>query len=236
MLPRSTLPLFEPAVIVAGQHAIWGSVIVFKRFLPPLALLLTLGACLHGGGTYEFAAVDLTLTVSSGRTVSASVIDHRPYVVNGKESSSFVGTTQGKAGGTADIRTGSGRPLAEELTDAVVRALDRRGIAASAMPLPKGSPEEAILTAFRTQGTERLLVVRMFEWKTKALTRVILRWHLEAIVRDRAGNVLARRATQGTESVGVTNLRRDSADIAIREVSQKLSQLLNDPVIAGALR
>ena len=209
---------------------------MFKRFLPPLALLLALGACLHGGGTYEFAAVDLTLTVSSGRTVSASVIDHRPYVVDGNESSSFVGTTQGKWGKTADIRTESGRPLAEELTGAVVRALDRRGIAASAMPLPKGSPEEAALTAFQAQGTERLLVVRMYEWKTKAYTRVISHWYLEAIVRDRAGNVLARQATQGTESVGVTNLRRDSADIAIREVSRKLSELLNNPVIATALR
>jgi len=209
---------------------------VLKRLLPPLALLLALGGCLQGGGTYEFATVDLTLTVSSGRTVSTSVIDHRSYVINGKKSPRFVGTSQGRAGGSADIRTGSGRPLAEDLTDAVVRALDRRGIAVSAMPLPKGSSEEAGLTAFRTQGTERLLVVRMLDWKTIALSRVTLSWNLEALVYDSAGNVLARQATRGIETVGVTSLGRDSADIAIREMSQKLSQLLNDPVITGALR
>lgn len=235
MLPRSTLPLFEPAVIVAGQHAIWGSVIVFKRFLPPLALLLTLGACL-GGTTYEFAAVEPVLTVSSERTVSASVIDQRPYVVNGEKSPRFAGTARGRMGETVNISTASGRPLAEELTDAVVRALGRQGIAVSALPLPKGTPEEAVLGAFQAQGTDRLLVVRMHEWQTKAYTRVTSRWDLEAIVYDRSGGILARRATRGSQQLGTTNLRGDSSRIAVGQVSRKLSDLLNEPAITTALK
>ncbi len=208
---------------------------MFHRFLPALALLLTLGACLHGEGTYEFAAVDLTLTVSSRYTVAASVIDQRPYVVNGKESPRFVGTARGNYSNTADIETESGRAFAEELTDAVVRGLGQRGIASSPLPLPKGSHDEALLTAFQVQGSERLLAIQMYEWKTKAYTRVTSRWAFEAVVYDRSGTILARQGSQGFEQIGTTNLQGDSSAIAIREVSQKLSDLLNHPAITTAL-
>jgi len=208
---------------------------MLHRFLPALALLFAFGAC-QQGFDYEFAAVDPALTVSSGRTISASVIDQRPYVVNGKESPRFVGTERGRYNNTIDVHTASGRPLAEELTDAVVRALERRGIAASALPLPKGTPEDVALTAFRAQGTERLLAVQMHEWRTKAYTRVTSRWHMEAIVYDRSGGILARRATQGYQPVGATDVTGDGSEIAIREVTRKLSELLNERVITAALK
>ena len=207
---------------------------MLHRFLPALTVLFALGACTEAD--YEFAAVDPVLTVSSGRTISASVIDQRPYVVNGKESPRFVGTARGGYNNTIEALTASGRPLAEDLTDAVVRALDRRGIAASALPLPKGTPEEIALTAFRTQGTERLLAVQMYEWQTKADTRVTVRWHMEAIVYDRSGGILARRATQGYQPVGATDVTGDGSEIAIREVTRKLSELLNERVITAALK
>jgi hypothetical protein len=208
---------------------------MLHRFLPVFALLLGLGACSQGG-TYDFSAVNPVLTISSGRTVSASVIDQRPYVVNGEESPRFVGSERGQHSNTIEIRTASDRPLAEELTDAVVRALDRRGVAVSALPLPKGTPEEMALTAFRTQGTERLLAVQMYEWQTKADTRVTVRWHMEAIVYDRSGGILARRATQGYQPVGATGVTSDGSEIAIREVTRKLSELLNEPAITAALK
>jgi hypothetical protein len=208
---------------------------MLHRFLPVFALLLGLGACSQGG-TYDFSAVNPVLTISSGRTVSASVIDQRPYVVNGEESPRFVGSERGQHSNTIEIRTASGRPLAEELTDAVVRALDRRGVAASALPLPKGTPEEALLTAFQAQGTERLLAVQMYEWRTKAHTRVTSRWHMEAIVYDRSGHILARGETQGYQPVGRTGLSGGSGGIASREVTRKLSELLNEPAITAALK
>lgn len=206
---------------------------MLQRFLPALTLLLTLGAC--QGGTYDFAAVEPVLTVSSARTVSAAVIDQRPYVVNGEKSPRFAGTGRGRMGETVNINTASGRPLAEELSDAVVRALGRQGIAASALPLPKGAPEDAVLTAFRAQGAERLLAIRMHEWQSNANTRVTVRWDLEATVYDRSGGILARRATRGSQLIGTTDLRGDSGRIAVREVSRKLSDLLNEPAITAAL-
>jgi hypothetical protein len=208
---------------------------MLRRNLPALTLLLTLGAC-GGGATYDFAAVNPALTVSSGRTVSVSVIDQRPYVVNGEKPPRFAGTATGRTRETVDVSTASGRPLAEELTDAVVRALGRQSISASALPLPKGVPEEEALTAFRAQGAERLLAVRMYEWQTNAITRVTAHWDMEATVYDRSGGILARRATRGTRPIGTTDLRGDSSRIAIGELSRKLSDLLNKPAITTALK
>ncbi len=157
-------------------------------------------------------------------------------MVNGKESPRFVGTACGNYSNTADIETESGRAFAEELTDAVVRGLGQRGIASSPLPLLKGSHDEALRTAFQAQGSERLRAIQMYEWKTtRAYTRVTSRRAFEAVVYDRSGTILARQGSQGFEQVGMTNLQSDSSAVAIREVSQKLSDPLNHPAITTAL-
>lgn len=204
------------------------------RFLLALTLLVALGACKPGGNAGS-VAVEPAQTVLGEYAISASVIDQRPYVVDGEESDRFIGNTLSKWGKISDIKTESGRPLAVELTDELVNALDRRGVAAAGLPLPKGTPEATTLAAFQIHGTERMVAVQIYELRIKAISRVILRWHLEAVVYDRSGNILARRATRGVEPVGRIGLKGNGADIAMREIIRRLSELLDEPVISRAL-
>ena len=204
------------------------------RFLLALTLLIALSACKQGGND-EFVAVEPAQTVLGENTISASVIDQRPYVVNGKESDRFIGTTIGRWGMNTNVHTESGHPIAEELTDELVNALDRRGVAAAGLPLPKGTPEVATLAAFQVHGTERMVVVQVYELRIKAISHVTARWHLEAFVYDRSGNILARRATRGFEPVGRIDPSGNGADIGMREIIRKLSELLDEPVISRAL-
>ncbi|MGR3716243.1 MAG: hypothetical protein ACU0B1_05810 [Thermohalobaculum sp.] len=204
------------------------------RFLLALTLLVALGACKPGGNAGS-VAVEPAQTVLGEYAISASVIDQRPYVVDGEESDRFIGNTLSKWGKISDIKTESGRPLAVELTDELVNALDRRGVAAAGLPLPKGTPEATTLAAFQIHGTERMVAVQIYELRVKAISRVILRWHLEAVVYDRSGNILARRATRGVEPVGRIGLKGNGADIAMREIIRRLSELLDEPVISRAL-
>lgn len=205
------------------------------RILPAFALLLAVGACLPGG-SYELAPVSLSLTATSQQTVVAAVIDTRPYVLSGEHSRSFMGTERANWGGEKEMSTQSGRDLADELNDAVVQALVNRGVAASALQPVKGVAATDPLSAFQAQGADRLLVVELQDWRTDIYTRVKLSWRLEAIVYDRSGAVLARTNSQGTSPVARTDLKADYSNIAVEELSAKLSNLLNERVITDALR
>jgi len=208
---------------------------MIHRILPALALLIAFGAC-SPSGTYELAPVTLSLTATSQQTVAAAVIDQRPYVLNGDRSPSFLGTERGNWGGEKEISTESGRDLADDVNDAVVRALTNRGIAASALqPLKRGGEPET-LAAFQAQGADRLLVVDIQDWRTDVYTRIKLSWRLEALVYDRSGNVLARTSSQGANPVAGTDLTAQYAAITTAELSSKLSNLLNERVITEALR
>jgi YD repeat-containing protein len=80
-----------------------------------------------------------------------------------------------------------------------------------------------------------MVAVQIYELRIKAISRVTARWHLEAFVYDRSGNILARRATQGFEPIGRVGLNDNGTDIAMREIILRLSELLDEPVISRAL-
>jgi hypothetical protein len=178
----------------------------------------------------------LSLTATTQQTVVAAAIDQRPYVLNGDESPKFLGTERAKWGGTKNINTASGRGLAEEIGDAVVNALTIRGVTTSALQPTKGVDMAEMLAIFQGLGADRLLVVELQDWRTDVYTGVRLKWRLEAIVYDRAGNILGRSASQGTNPISRTNLQAEYTNIVVHELSNKLSILLNERTITDALR
>lgn len=214
------------------------------RIIPALVLPLVLAACLSNGPigpipgkvTHDIAGVHPVLTASGALPTAVTVIDRRPYVLAGKESPKFVGTERGNWSQTVDITTESGRGLAEDLTDVIARALSRGGVTATALPQPENATEDAVVAAFPTQGAQRLLVVRILEWRTDSYTRLIMKWRLEAAVYDRGGTALGRSSVAGHAPIGATTASEDANMITQRELSRQLSNLLGDPAITRALR
>lgn len=214
------------------------------RFLPALALPLILAACLSGGPIgpipgkvgHDVTGVRLALRAEGARPTAVTVIDQRPYVVDGDESPKFIGTERGNWSQTVDITTESDRPFADDLADVIAGALASGGVQAKAFALPHGSDEDTALAAFRAQGAERLLAVRVMEWRTDSYTRVNMKWRFEAAVYDPAGAVLGRSSVGGSAPVGNTTAREVSSMITQRELSRQLSHLLGDPAITRALR
>lgn len=220
-----------------------------------LGLLVALAACEQGealegtlagvmpgsgGETYDYAALEVPLALPAGPAVAIAVIDARPYVLDGDESPRFVGTTARRGRGGVEVTTRSERPLADVLAEALARAFERQGLAAAAVPRPPGADEPEMLAgtlaALADTGAERLLVLRLREWRTDAQVRVTARWELEATVHDRAGRVLGRRTTRGTERIGTRGLSSGGAGPqAVAALAQRLGFLLEHPEIAGAL-
>jgi len=173
---------------------------MFHRLIPAFALTLMLGACAIGN-KYDYNAAAATFGADIEKSVSAAVVDQRQYVLSGNKAPNFVGLQRGGFGNPFDVTTRSGRGLAEDLTNVLQRALDARGIAAKALVLPHGTGTDTVLSAFGKQGTDRLLLVNMREWKTDAMMRLTLHWNLEAAVYDPSGAMLGKHGISGTAPV-----------------------------------
>ena len=208
---------------------------MFQRMFFILTLTFVLGACAIGN-EYDYGAASASLTAKTDRSVSATVIDYRPYVLSGKKSPSFVGLHRGGFGNPFDVTTKSGRGLSEDLTDVLVRALEAQGITAKALMLAPGTSIDDGVMQFQDQGTDRLLVVAMREWKTDAMMRITLHWDFEASVYDPTGVMLAKKSISGVAPVGGSGLESGNSAVSIQQISQKLTELLNQPDIVAALR
>ncbi len=220
---------------------------MLQRLLPVLGFVAALGACDAGGtidaalegtfsGAYDYAALAPPISVSPDRSVAVAVIDQRPYVVNGEESDRFAGTMYGRFRDTVDVKTASGRPLADVVAEAVARTLGRQGAETAAVPVDRGATMAEALGALRGTGAERLIVIRMEEWRTDTAVRMEARWNLEAAVHDRAGELLGRRLTRGAEALGATRIAdEDVGPLAVADLGRRLARLLDDPAIADAL-
>lgn len=208
---------------------------MIPRLLPALALILTTGACLEQKSSYELAPATPAVSSAAAGSIAVVTIDARPYVLDGSKSEEFIGTDRGKYSNTVDVETASGRSLADEVTDLVVRAYAGQGTQAVAASVPGKGDAAARLAAARGQG-EKVVAVTIREWRTDAYTRVKVTWNLEAEVLDAAGASLGRSQTQGSAPIGVTNLAADSSGIAGQELTRRLSQLLNERRITDALQ
>ncbi len=208
---------------------------MFTRHLPALALILATGACLEQKSSYELAPATPAVAAPAAGSIAVVTIDARPYVLDGSKSEEFIGTDRGKYSNTVDVETASGRPLADEVTDLVVRAYAIQGAQAVAVSLPDKGDEAAMLAAALAQG-EKVVAVTIREWRTDAYTRVKVSWNLEAAVYDGAGTALGRSATQGAAPIGVTNLAADSSGVAGQELTRRVAQLLNERRITDALK
>lgn len=218
---------------------------MLRRLLPAVGLLAVLGACQMeealdsafsgSGGTYDYGTLEVPLGVTPAGSVAITVIDERPYVVNGDEPPRFVGTLPGSYRQRSGAETASGRSLAEHVGEALAEALARQGAEVTPVPLRAGTSEAEALAALGATGAERLVVLRIREWQTMAQVRVEARWNLEASVHDRAGELLGRRATQGAETVGTTDMRQEAGPLAVSALARRLARLFGDPAITGAL-
>ena len=195
---------------------------------------LALSACAIGH-EYDYQKVQTNFDSKTDKSITAGVVDQRPYVLNDEKAPTFVGLQRAGFGIPYNVTTKSGEPLAKELTNAVVQALERQSAEVTALVLPPGASRESALERFRQHQTERLLLIAMKQWKTDSMMRVTLHWDLAASVYDKTGSVLARHSVSGVEPVGSAGFETGNSNTATQQIAQKLGDLLNHPDIVAAL-
>jgi len=200
-----------------------------------IATMMVLVAGCAVGNKYSYSESDLAIPVSGSGTIGLSVVDRRPYVLDGDKPAAFIGLQRGGFGNPFDVTTVSGKPLAEEVQTALSAGLKKRGYAVTEL-YPRSGSESDIVAAIRAGGLPDNVVLVMREWKTDAVMRLGLNHDLLLEVRDSDGNVLASSASQGQgESLGSAGMQDANAQLARRAFASKIEALFRDESVRSVL-
>ena len=180
-------------------------------------LLLALAGCAVGN-RYDYGNAIGGLPVSGSGKLALDVVDARPYVLSGDKNPDFVGLQRGGFGNPFDVRTGSGRPLAAEMRDAIAKALQQQGFS----------------VVGGTESAPRKLELRVLEWKTDVMMKMKTTYDLQLSVFDASGALLAQSKTKG-EDVGTGGFESGNATNAARTFELRFTELVRDEAVRKAL-
>ena len=202
-----------------------------------LLLALALAACAIGN-KQDYRTIGAQLPYSGRGAVTVLGIDERPYVLAGKKKPDYVGLQRSHVGIPFDVRTGSGRPFATELTDAFGRALATSGFTPRSIAVVPGTTLDSARSALLRDRPRRALLVRIVQWESFSMINTSLDYDLEAIVYDGTGKPLASQHLAGSDKfeghiLGAAKISRDVVPTAL---PQKIEALLDAPAIRAALQ
>tara|TARA_Y100001951_G_scaffold103734_1_gene113280 strand:+ start:14615 stop:15343 length:729 start_codon:yes stop_codon:yes gene_type:complete len=170
-----------------------------------LAIALQLGGCAFGQRIDYRQAVP-ALNLRTDTEVAVSVVDQRPYVTAKRKDPRYVGTLRALYYNPFNVTTLSGAPLAIDLQAAIVSGLQRSGVDAKHHLAGQQQAEHS---------GQRLLVVKLAEWKSDTYMRNRFDYDLSASVYNERGALLASSQAKWS---GPTNNFFTSGSDALRAV------------------
>ncbi len=193
-----------------------------------------LGGCAVGQSiSYADAPVAMQGVSSSG-SVAVAVQDERPYVLSGNKSERFVGLMRGGFGNPFDVTTKSGAPLADDMRDAIGRALKAHG--ASVVPVSVAFRDSAVTAKRKLLDAKarRAILVTLREWKSDSMMATDIHYDATLAIFDESGNQLAMSTIRGMDNLG--NLGITPHEGVNREAGRKIDRLFDDEKIIAALK
>lgn len=145
-----------------------------------LVVAIQLTGCAFGQRVDYRQAVPV-ISISTESEISVAVIDERPYVASRSKNPNYVGTFRALYYNPFNVTTVSGAPLANDLQAAILTGMERSGV-----NVHRHVAESH--TAARTG--QRLLLIRVGEWKSDTYMRTRFDYDISATVRNDQGDVL----------------------------------------------
>ncbi|MFS2158881.1 hypothetical protein ACCD10_16200 [Pseudomonas sp. Pseusp122] len=178
-----------------------------------LCAFATLGGCAFGQ-KIDYRQATTALSAHTATPIMVNVIDQRPYVISGSKKPIYVGTLRALYYNPFNINTLTGQPLSSDLAEAVRASLERSSINA-----------KVVFSALSAEPGQKLLVLKVREWKSDAYMRVRFDYDITASVIDGAGRELATKSAKSTGQINNYILAGSNA----------LGSVLNDSAIITAL-
>ena len=152
----------------------------FQLIVGALILIASSGCAV--GNKHQYADATPNLQIENGHATAVSVQDRRPYVLDGDKDPDFVGVQRGGFGNPFDVTTASGKPLAADMSEAVVAALKKKNLTAAAVSVAPDATDATIKEIIASASAERLLIIKLLEWKSDTYQNTALIYHVELSV------------------------------------------------------
>lgn len=205
--------------------------------VPTLFVLLVLLAGCAAGNRYAYDHIAADTNLRGSGTVAVGTHDQRPYVLDGDKEPQFVGLQRGGYGNTFDVRTGGGKPLADDMTSSIVRTLGQSGFNTSPVLISHTASAQDARSQLLAAGARRSVLLTVQDWKSDVMMRIGLDYDLTLVVFGKDGDVLAETRVRGKKEVlgAAPLLPSDASPIVASAFKSKLEHLFADPAISRAL-
>ncbi len=208
----------------------------FAGFPALLAIAMLLSGCAVGN-RHHYQDVLADIQYSGNIAVTVGTQDARPYVISGNKPPSFVGLSRGGFGNTFDINTESGRPLADDVGQDIIRSLAQKGFKTVIVELRPQDDDTGAFAKLSATKSPRLLFMKITEWKSDTYQNTALIYNVDLRVMDESGKILAEKFLEGRDNLkgSVMNPPAHAKKAVPIALKQKLEELLNDPGVQKAL-
>lgn len=206
-----------------------------RTYFSVLVLGFLVSAC-AAGNTYRYDLGDAALEVESENTVAVTTMDIRPYVRSGEKDPDFVGLFRAGFGNPFDVTTDSGRPLADDVTLSIVKALQANNVSTQAVNTPPGSGVEAVREALLGADADRFAMFVIRDWKSDKYHNSGLAYDVTLNILAQDGSVLAGKNVKGHDNLGPGLLPADARVSTEQAFRKKLEEAFGDPSIKAALQ
>ena len=197
--------------------------------------VLFLGGCAIGV-KHDYQG-PLELDVSTSAPVAVATLDQRPYVVSGQKGPDFVGLSRGGFGNPFDVTTQSGKPLAADMSNAIVSSMKSKGVDARMVELKPGLADGQAISELRAGGAHKAVLLTLREWKGDTMVNVGFAYDMDLRIFDRSGNPLVSKVQQGKENLGAgTPFSPGGGDQVLPRYRRMMELLFRDPDVVKALQ
>jgi len=136
------------------------------------------------------------------------------------------------------VTTGSGKPLAEDMTAVMAASLAKNGFRTVPVAVPHSDKPDAVMEKLKKSGGDSLVLLTLNEWRSDTYTNVGLLYDMTLKIFDKGGMPLAEKSLKGDDNLGGSAWNPPAhARKAVPEAfGKKIEELFNAPEITKALR
>jgi hypothetical protein len=203
-----------------------------------LCVVVLLSSGCAFGHKYNYHEVVPSLKAEGSGQIKVTTHDQRPYIVSGSHVPQFVGLTRGGYGNPFNVRTQSDRPLAEDVTQVICNALNKKGFQCVPVIVAANESPDDVHRKLRDTAVNVALLLTLHEWKSDTYVGTALIYNATLKVLDASGTVVAETRIEGRDVLGSNFF--DPVGVAYTAVPQafklKLEELLNHPAVLSVLQ
>lgn len=190
------------------------------------------------GVKHNYQEVTADIVASGSKKVSIATYDRRPEILSKETAPEVTGWQKGGYGNPFKVTTESGRPLADEISVAIVASLEKKGFAASPVSVAFNEEKSTVMDKLKASGADTLLLLTMYEWFSNCYVNTDLDYNLHLQVLDKSGTVLTENQVKGKDDLGGSfwTTVGASKEVTRAAFKRKIEELLNNPEVTKALQ